>query len=367
MCSRRWARPVAPGRSLREPTRYQTWKETTGLRGSSRSSTRRPLSRVASSTSSAPGADAPANTTTRTATRTKRMKAFTNRLYRGSPSPCPTRRPLPLLGALEAERLGKRHDHHRAEPGHHRRPVAASGEGARHVLDPAGEEGTHDRADEADRVQKTEGASQHARRKAIRHERIDRSPRPPEKKARSHDEEGHQARRALGGEHGAQGADGRAGQEDRERDDHLAGDPALVGAIGEPSHGEEAKRGRHALEARVEGRTAQVADAHLREEERAPGREHELEIDRHDPGEPQDPERGGGCDAPERPPGDVRHGRAWRLGDEPPEEERGQERREGEYEEDAPPRHELAQDTGQQQAEGRPEARSRERDALPHR
>src|SRR3990172_6220439 len=85
------------------------------------------------------------------------------------------------------------------------------------------------------------------------------------------------------------------------------------------------------------------------------------------PRAPQDAERGGGCDAPERPPGDVRHGRAWRLGDEPPEEERGQERREGEYEEDAPPRHELAQDTGQQQAEGRPEARSREQDALPHR
>ena len=32
MCSRKWARPVAPRCSLREPTRYHTWNDTIGLR-----------------------------------------------------------------------------------------------------------------------------------------------------------------------------------------------------------------------------------------------------------------------------------------------------------------------------------------------
>src|SRR5438094_406205 len=46
MCSRKCAMPVAPRRSLREPTRYQTWEETIGLRWSSRRITRSPLSSV---------------------------------------------------------------------------------------------------------------------------------------------------------------------------------------------------------------------------------------------------------------------------------------------------------------------------------
>ena len=42
--------PVAPRASLREPTRYQICSDTIGLRWSSSSSTRRPLSSVAATT-----------------------------------------------------------------------------------------------------------------------------------------------------------------------------------------------------------------------------------------------------------------------------------------------------------------------------
>src|SRR5207245_2461439 len=55
-CSRKWAMPVAPRSSLREPTRYHTWKDTIGLRGSSSSSTRSPLSSVAVTTRFSPRA-----------------------------------------------------------------------------------------------------------------------------------------------------------------------------------------------------------------------------------------------------------------------------------------------------------------------
>ncbi len=58
MCSRKCAMPVAPRASLREPTRYQTWKDTIGLRWSSSSSTRSPLSSVSATTPSAAQADA---------------------------------------------------------------------------------------------------------------------------------------------------------------------------------------------------------------------------------------------------------------------------------------------------------------------
>src|SRR5712692_4595114 len=56
MCSRKCAMPVAPRSSLREPTRYQTWTVTIGLRWSSRRSTRRPLSSVVATTTSAASA-----------------------------------------------------------------------------------------------------------------------------------------------------------------------------------------------------------------------------------------------------------------------------------------------------------------------
>ena len=44
--------PVAPRRSLREPTRYHTCSDTIGLRWSSSSRTRRPLSSVVATTAS---------------------------------------------------------------------------------------------------------------------------------------------------------------------------------------------------------------------------------------------------------------------------------------------------------------------------
>ena len=47
--------PVAPRASLREPTRYHTWKDTMGLRWSSSSSTRSPLSSVVATTLSVGG------------------------------------------------------------------------------------------------------------------------------------------------------------------------------------------------------------------------------------------------------------------------------------------------------------------------
>src|SRR3989454_7340627 len=75
MCSRKWAMPVAPRASLREPTRYHIWNDTMGLRWSSCSSTRRPFSRVAASTRSPDWAAAPpaARTTRTRATRNARI------------------------------------------------------------------------------------------------------------------------------------------------------------------------------------------------------------------------------------------------------------------------------------------------------
>ena len=53
MCSSMWLRPVTPGVSLREPTRYQTCTTVTGALWSSRSSILSPLSSVRSTTCSA--------------------------------------------------------------------------------------------------------------------------------------------------------------------------------------------------------------------------------------------------------------------------------------------------------------------------
>src|SRR4051812_15935720 len=101
MCSKRWANPERPGRSLREPTSYHRSTETTGVEWSSEKMTRRPFGSVNCSNAIRPAWAASTPGTSSSSTNSRRMGSG----LRGEKRECVGFEDSPLL--LVRERQGQ--------------------------------------------------------------------------------------------------------------------------------------------------------------------------------------------------------------------------------------------------------------------
>src|SRR4029453_14682836 len=216
-CSRKWARPVAPGRSSREPTRYHTCTDTRGLRRSSRMSTRRPLSRVASrrgvAARAAGGGTGRAATSTRTTGHRQRMRRIILR-PRASGNRGGRRG--------EAEGPVERHHARHREHAQRRRAVEPRDEGAREIAQPSRDERARHRAEEADSVEGAEGAPEDRRREEVAEDRVRRTPAAPDEERRAEEREREQPRGGVLTDDHAHREHGQHAAREGRRDHHFA-------------------------------------------------------------------------------------------------------------------------------------------------